>query len=267
MNYLMVESADDEIDCEKIRRQKNWSGAVSTKNRSAPIRGVVAGLVAACLIVALPVRADASPVSLVNIGGRHYVTGNVATLANRLVRTTDLSIVLLALERCRGLQGRVFVSTSGQGIGLTAYGPLNLAGCVQTPNGGPGGGVGGPCLQSFRTPEYPDPVGAAGLPGGEPRYFVAFAGTRATVCEDISTQVPGGVYARTTATIPGLPAGSVLPVKCQFTAANGLFDYLAPPAKSLPSSKATYLINDYYFETGVTGALEGVPACFGVSLR
>jgi hypothetical protein len=202
-------------------------------------------------------------VSVVTIGGRHYVTGNVVSLASRLVNTTDIRFVLSAIQSCRGFQVRVFVSTSG--VGITAYVPLSFTGCFGTTGGGPGGQVGGPCLQAFQTPQVPDPTGVAGIPGGQTRYYVLFAGTNSTVCADISTQVPGGVWARTTASVPGLPAGSVALVKCQFPSREGLFDYLAPPKSSLPASKPTYWLNDYYFDSGATNRLTGVPACYGSS--
>lgn len=231
--------------------------------RLAIRRGVLLGLVIASLVGVLPQTAQASPLSFVNIGGRHYLTGNVEALANRLVKTTDIRFVLAAVERCRGIQVRGFVSTGG--VGLTAYLPASLSGCVETPNGGPGGGVGGPCLQGFATPRIPDPTGVAHLPATPLRYYVMFAGTGSTVCEDISTQVPGGVWAQTTTPISGLPAGSVALVKCQASTSNGLLDYLAQWTSSLPASKMTYWINDYYFATGATQRLTGVPACYGSS--
>jgi len=228
------------------------------------VGGLLALLIATVVTVPAPPRAEASPLSFVTIGGRHYLTGNVLSLANRLVKTTDMRFVLDAIEQCRGVQVRGFVSTAG--FGLTAYLPASISGCIETANGGPGGGVGGPCLQGFETPEFPDPTGVAGLPGGERRYYVMFAASNATVCQDISTQVPGGVWAATTATIPGLPAGSVTLVKCQLYASGTIWDYLAPPASSLPASKSTYWLNDYYFDTGVNGRLAGVPSCSGVSV-
>jgi hypothetical protein len=226
------------------------------------------GLVAASLAWALPQTVSASPLGFVTIGGRHYATGNVKTLASRLARTTDFGYVLAVIARCRSIQSQVFAGSSG--VGLTAYLTLSSDFCLSSPNGGPEGGgpLGGPCLQVFKTPEDPDPQGAKGLLGGEPRSYVLFAGTGATVCQDISTQVPGGVWARTGASVPGLPAGSVALVKCQAETSGGLTDYLAPPASSLPHSKPTYWLNDYYFESGTTaGRLPGVPSCYGVDIE
>ncbi|HEY2715973.1 MAG TPA: hypothetical protein VGI73_07120 [Solirubrobacterales bacterium] len=213
---------------------------------------------------AAPKDAKASPLSVVNIGGRTYLTGNLATLANRLVKTPAMRFILVAVEQCRGAQVRGFVGRSG--VGLTAYFPLSIAGCFESPNGGPGGGPGGPCLQGFETPLSPDPTGVAGLPGGQPRSYVMFAGSSARVCEDISTQVPGGVWARTGASIPGLPAGSLALVKCQLATASALWDYLGQPTQTLPASKATYWLNDYYFQSGSTERLAGVPSCLGVEV-
>jgi hypothetical protein len=227
-------------------------------------RAVVALLLAACLSGLLGQSASASTVSVVSIGGRHYLTGNLQALGRKLVKTTAMRYVLDLVEQCRGVQVHGFVSSGG--FGLTASVPLSSPGCLETPNGGPGGSVGGPCLQGFETPYEPDPTGISGLPGGEPRYYVMFAGTSSTVCADISTQVPGGVWGRTAAAVPGLPAGSTELVKCQLNTPNGLADYLGQRTSSLPASKSTYWIYDSYFETNSTARLAGVPECSGVDV-
>jgi hypothetical protein len=232
---------------------------VSDGRRLLVKQGLALGLVAVCLASAQPHQSKASPLSVVNIGGRNYLTGDLKLLASRLVKTTSIRFVLTAISRCRGVQVRGFVSTSG--FGLTAYLPTSLAGCVETPRGGPGGG--GPCVQGFKTPQFPDPTGVAGVTGRPARHYVMFAASGSTVCQDISTQVPGGVWARTGTSVPGLPAGSVALVKCQLPTSEGLYDYLAPTATALPASKPTYWIHDYYFESGATRRLAGVPACSG----
>lgn len=220
-------------------------------------------LAAACPLVTAPATASASPITVVNIGGRHYVAGDLPSLAGRFVKTPAIRFILAAVGRCRGARLEGFVGTKG--VGLTATMPLSIAGCVSTPNGGPGGY--GPCLQGYTTPQNPDPTGVAGLTGAPVPYYVMFAGSSAIVCEDVSTQVPGGVWARTGASIPGLPAGSLALVKCQLYSQGYLWDYLAQWTQSLPASKATYWLNDYYFESGATARLAGVPACTGYQVN
>jgi hypothetical protein len=219
------------------------------------------GLAAFCLAAAQSPQSQASPVSVVNIGGHRYLTGDLEALGSRFVKTTSIRFVLAAISRCQGVQLRGFVSTSG--VGITAYLPTSLAGCIGTSGGGPGGA--GPCVQGFKTPRYPDPTGVAGVTT-QIRYYVMFAGSGSTVCRDVSTQVPGGVWARTGASVPGLPAGSVALVKCQLPTSKGIYDYLASYTSGLPASKSTYWLHDYYFKTGVTGRLAGVPACSGFNV-
>jgi hypothetical protein len=222
----------------------------------------VVGLVACSFAAAQPQQSQASPVSVVNIGGHRYLTGDLKVLGSRFVKTTSIRFVLAAISQCRGVQVRGFVSTSG--FGITASMPTSLAGCIETSGGGPGGG--GPCVQGFKTPQIPDPTGVAGVPAPTTRHYVMFAGSGSTVCRDISTQVPGGVWAQTGISVPGLPAGSVALVKCQLPTAEGIYDYLASYTPSLPASKSTYWFDDYYFDTGVTGRLAGVPACSGFNV-
>jgi hypothetical protein len=186
-------------------------------------------------------------------------------LANRLVKTPAMRFIMVVVEQCPGVQLRGFIGRNG--FGLTASFPLSYSGCLETPYGGPGESLEGPCVQGFDTPLIPDPTGAAGLPGGRPRYHVMFAGTSAKVCEDISTQVPGGVWARTGASIPGLPAGSLALVKCQLNTTSGLWDYLGQPTRTLPASKATWWLDDDYFQSGSTETLAGVPSCLGVNVE
>jgi hypothetical protein len=73
-------------------------------------------------------------------------------------------------------------------------------------------------------------------------------------------QSPGGIWARTRVAVGGVAAGSPLLIKCQQSTSRGVVDYLAPQT-SLPGSKSTWWVYDYY----VAGNLrfEHVPDCYG----
>lgn len=203
-------------------------------------------------------------VETVTIGGTRYWTGDLVSLGRRLSRGTAIRYVLSAISACRGAAAFGFVSISNRQFGVVAWIPASAAGCIGVSGGGPQS-AGGTCLQGFSTPAYPDPTGVAGIPGPVPRHYVLFAGTGGTICQDISTQVPGGVWARTTASISGLAAGSRVLIKCQYSSRGALADYVTGYRPKLPASKPTFAIFDAHVATGAT-RLRNVPSCFGTAI-
>jgi hypothetical protein len=111
----------------------------------------------------------------------------------------------------------------------------------------------------MRTP-YPDPYGLSGL--SFVRNYVLIAATSDTTCRDLSTQLPGGIWARTTRTFNGLAGGSLTVIKCQTQTTQGLWDFVAPYTSRLPASKYGVWIPDRYVDTHVA-RWSGVPSCYG----
>jgi hypothetical protein len=212
------------------------------------------------------------PVKKVQIGTTVYRAGDVQTLLGSFVRTGSINTVLRVVRLCKSASSWAFVSIQNRQGGIVAWMPNNPIQCLGVTGGGPGAGGGGPsnspCLQAYRTPADQDPGGVHGQHGTAGRYYVFIAGTGGTICADLTTQVPGGVWGRTTAAVPGLPARSVIPIKCQEWRTDSfgkvrLVDYLAPLTSSLPANKSTFRLYDDYVETGIVNRLANVPSCSG----
>jgi len=186
---------------------------------------------------------------VVTIAGSRYLYGNLTRIGASLVRTPSIRLALRIINACPRAKAYGFISTRGSGAGVVAWMPTNPLECFGTTGGGPSID---PCLQSFRTRT-------------SPRYYALIAATGRQTCADLSTQAPGGVSARTTRGVPGLPAQSNIVVKCQIWRSQGLMDYVAPYRNSLPASKPAFWIHDYYVATGVDERLAGVPTCWGVN--
>jgi hypothetical protein len=192
----------------------------------------------------------------VTIGNSAYLTGSVLEIASRIPRTTAVRFALTAIRSCQSARAYGFVSTQRVAGGVVGWVPANLSGCFGVAGGGPGSSA---CLRAYRTPRQPDPTGVS---GGRslPSYYVLFAATSPQTCADLSTQVPGGVWARLSVAAGGLSRGSVIVVKCQRNTTGGLFDYVAPYSTALPASKRAFWVADRNVATG-GDRLPGVPTC------
>jgi hypothetical protein len=225
------------------------------------MRKLIAVLGLALILIAFASPASAAPRSSqlplgrVTIAGGTYWWANGVTFARLYARSTPLRIVLSAVRNCRKIGFYGFISTS-RGAGVVGWAPTSLRGCLPVIGGGPGFAG---CLQAMRTP-YPDPYGLSGLSFG--RRYVLIAATSATTCRDLSTQIPGGIWANTTQAFNGLPGGSLTVIKCQAQAADGLWDFVAPYTNRLPASKYGVWIPDQYVATNVA-RWAGVPSCWG----
>jgi hypothetical protein len=196
------------------------------------------------------------PVRSVKINNTRYVAGSVPSLMRRVIPYPSVKFALSLLSQCRSAKVWAFVSTGG--LGVVGWVPEKIWQCVQTAGGGPSRSW---CLQTRRTPAVQDPGGVRGPPQWSPRYYVLIAATNAATCSDLSTQAPGGVWGRTTTAVAGLPAGTIMLIKCQRTAPGGLVDYVAP-ATQLPSSKPAYWVWDANMYPAQPHVRSGVPQCW-----
>jgi hypothetical protein len=155
-------------------------------------------VIVACGVLALLVTASgtanpaAGPVSAatpslstrqaqkIKIGNSSYLTIPV-TRALRLVKSPYARFVASAISLCRGAGAHGFLALNGAAVGVVAWVPTTLTGCFEVAGGGPGRWQ--PCVQFYRT--------------ADGKYFVLYVGTNQRICADLSTQVPGGVEART----------------------------------------------------------------------
>jgi hypothetical protein len=197
------------------------------------------------------------PVRSVKINDTRYVAGNVPSLMRQVIPNPSVKFALKLLSQCRSANVWAFVST--RGLGVVGWVPENIWQCVQTAGGGPSRSW---CFQTEKTPAVQDPGGVRGRPQRSSRYYVLIAANGAWTCSDLSTQVPGGVWGRTTTATAGIPAGTNMLIKCQRTDHGRLADYVAPWTKSLPSSKRAYWVWDAYMYTGTNARLGGVPQCW-----
>lgn len=197
-------------------------------------------------------------VHLVHIEGTTYVAGDIGRIGGYVTRTSAVKYVLKLASLCKNAKAYFFASTKGGGV--VAWLPTSLSGCFGVIGGGASTS---PCAQEFRTPADQDPTRAVS-PGGvaAPTYHVFIAGTSELACRDLSTQVPGGIWARTKVAFAGLPAGSALLIKCQMQTPQGLVDNLAPQT-ALPRSKSEWFVSDSYVTGGFLFA--GVPSCSGAN--
>jgi hypothetical protein len=198
-------------------------------------------------------------VKRITIGNASYLAGSVPAVVGGIVKTPSVKTVLALIRACPRAQSWGFVSTRGAGV--VAWVPDSIFRCFGVTGGGP---LNSPCLQKFHTPLRPNPTRIPGVPASI-RYFVLIAATSTATCADLSTQVPGGVWARTTATVGSVPRGTLEVVKCQVATTSGLVDFVAPFSRSLPVSKpGAFAIFDRFVGTGAD-RLDGVPRCNGVS--
>ena len=145
-------------------------------------RAAVALLLAACLSGVLGQSASASTVSVVSIGGRHYLTGNLQALGRKLVKTTAMRYVLDLVEQCRGVQVHGFVSSGGFG----SPPPCRWAspGASRRPTAVRVGPSAGPASRASRRRTNLTPPGYPACRANR-SYYVIFAGTSSTVFADI----------------------------------------------------------------------------------
>jgi hypothetical protein len=209
--------------------------------------------------------ADAAAPKKIKIGKTEYYAGDLLSMASRMTKVTRnpaVKIALTAINLCKGngVNAFGFASLSGKSGGVVAWAPADLSGCIGTSGGGPGGEIFSPCFEGYRTPENQDPTGVSGGRTSG-RSFVLIAGTSTQTCADLSTQAPGGVWGTTGLPVPGLPAQSVVVVKCQRMSGNVLLDLVAPYSNSLPAPKNTYWIDDSFVWTEYVQAIDGVPTC------
>jgi hypothetical protein len=200
-------------------------------------------------------------VGAIRINETWYVTGDVKKIGSYVARTGSVKYILKLANLCRGANAYFFASKKGGGV--VAWLPTKLSGCFDVAGRSAGGPSGSPCVQAFTTPAQQDPTRAVsqyGVAGST--YRVLIAATSDFVCRDLSTQIPGGVWARTRIALTGLAAGSALLIKCQKQTARGVVDYLAPPT-AIPGSKPAWWVYDQYVAGGYRFA--GVPSCYGSS--
>jgi hypothetical protein len=208
-----------------------------------------------CLAGSAPAaaRSQQLPVGTVNIAGGTYAWFDGLAFARRYAGAPWLRTVLSVVRACPNVKLHGFISLT-RGAGVVGRAPTSLSGCLPVLGGGPANG----CFQAMRTP-YPDPYGLSGL--ALTRSYVLIAATSDTTCRDLSTQVPGGIWARTNTTFNGLAAGSVRVIKCQLWDGRRWWDFLAPYSSSLPASKRSAIwIPDQYVNTHVSW-WRTVPSC------
>jgi hypothetical protein len=258
----------DESRCPSRRGLGRW--------RIAPVLALTITLAAAGLSAVATASASESPrhdaaahaslfgLGTVNINGTTYGYGDVGKVSSYFVRTGPVNYVLKIASLCRGARA-YFLWSPRTGGGVVAWLPTYLSGCLGVAGGGPGGpgGASSPCAQAYTTPTQQDPfrvISQFGITVQPYRVFIA--ATTGATCRDLSTQVPGGIWARTRVALSGVATGSPLLIKCQQSTPRGVVDYLAPQT-SLPGSKSTWWVYDYY----VAGNLrfERVPDCYGGS--
>ena len=212
---------------------------------------------------------QATPIGYVTINGRTYGHGDALYATGKFAPWGVVRSIVNIARKCQGVKTLGFVSSSGAGV--VAWVPNSFAGCVSVAGGGgvTGGGPvsGPPCLQVFRTPANRDPNGLS-TDTNTMRYHVLIAGTSLDTCADISTQVPGGFYARNLAAdASGLAQRETVLVKCQYLYNRKLVDVVVRPAPArFPSARTSWRIYDSAVFTGTDGALVGVPSCVGVSI-
>jgi hypothetical protein len=226
------------------------------------VRKLVAILGLALVMAAFASPASAAPSRSSQLlpGGRVTIAGGTYWWANGLtfarlvaLNSPPLRAALSVIRACPRIHLYGFLSTS-RGAGVVGWWPSDLRGCLEVSGGGPGSQG---CVQIERTP-YPDPYGLSGLSLRRTWVFIAASSDR--TCTDLSTQVPGGIWARTTQPFNGLQAGSLIVIKCQGYASDGLWDFVAPYTR-LPASKWGVWIPDRYVDTHI-GRWDGVPSCW-----
>jgi hypothetical protein len=201
-------------------------------------------------------KTDFSPgFGVVKIAGGTYGWANGVTFLARYAKTPSLKLVVGVIRACPGVKFYGFLSFT-RGAGVVGWLPTSLRACLPVVGGGPGAPG---CFQAMKTP-YPDPDGLSGLTFF--RWWVLVAATSDTTCRDLSTQVKGGIWTTTNATVGGLPAGSVTVIRCQQQTNQGLWDFVAPYTSSLPASKWGLWIADGNVNTKYA-RWYGVPSCWG----
>jgi hypothetical protein len=200
---------------------------------------------------------DAQSLQTIQIGSSSYHAGNPMELTS-YIPNKYVQLALSAINRCKAMQVTGFWSTQTASGGVVAWAPTDVLACFERDSRVMGGGPGG-CTHLYRTPAEQDPTKISGR--NWPEYFVLLAATNAQACADLSTQVPGGVWGKTTAPAQGLPSGSTVVIKCQRTSGQRILDYVAPYGAPLPISKAAAWIDDESVFTGITTKIPGVPEC------
>jgi hypothetical protein len=243
------------------------------RSRTAAVLALTVALAAAGLSAVAAASPSESPgqdasahVSLfglgaVQINGTTYGYGDVGKISGYIVRTGAVNYVLKIASLCRGARA-YFLWSPHTGGGVVAWLPTYLSGCLSVAGGGPSG-ASSPCAQAYTTPTQQDPfrvISQFGLTVQPYRVFIA--ATSGATCRDLSTQVPGGIWARTRVALSGVATGSPLLIKCQQSTPRGVVDYLAPQT-SLPGSKSTWWVYDYWVAGNLRFA--HVPDCYGGS--
>ncbi len=189
----------------------------------------------------------------VSVNGKNYLVLNLLT-ALRYAPNSTIRTMGALVRQCR----------TARAFGLVAFRPrLEVAVAAWLPRdpllcwssddvtaGGPGADQPRACLQGVETPNY----------------FVLFAGTTAVACAHVSTQVPGGWPAQTTAYSAdgGLPPSSNILVKCQTWYQGRLWDFVVRPStvNKLPATRTAWWIKDSAVPTNYN-ELPNVPGCEG----
>ena len=207
---------------------------------------------------------EQAPIGSVTIDGTKYLYGQTTWLLS-VVPSPAVRRAIAIISKCKTLKSYGFGRPDGftPRFGLVLWAPTDISDCLTAgaESGGPAFTKG--CLELYRTPSNPNPVGAqpANSPS-QPQRFVLIAATSSEMCAHLSTQVPGGVWGRSRN-----GSGSYL-IKCQRDSRGYLEDYVAPWTANLPADKpdaSTGYINDGDIGTNAS-RLRGVPMCSGYSI-
>jgi hypothetical protein len=203
--------------------------------------------------VPAPARPAQLPFGYVNIYGGSYAWFDGLTFARKYANVGAFRVALSAVRLCPGV--KLYGYVGSRGAGIVGRSPSNLQGCLAVQGGGPSAG----CAQAKLTP-YPDPYGLSGL--SLSRSYVLLIATSDSTCRDLSTQLPGGIWASINrASSTGVPAGSVRVIKCQQWDGQEWWDFMAPYSSKLPASKRTaFWIRDRYVNTRYA-RWNGIPTC------
>jgi hypothetical protein len=216
-------------------------------------------LVAACCTgrASAAARPQQLPAGVVTIAGGHYGWFDGLSFARRYAGETWLGPVLAVVQKCPSVKLYGFISLT-RGAGIVGRAPSNLLGCLSVTGGGPGAGATDGCAQAMLTP-YPDPYRVSGLQLS--RSYVLLVATSDTTCRDLATQLPGGIWARTTRSYNGVAANSLRVIKCQQWDGRRWWDFVATYSDRVPASKPSAVwIPDAYMNTTIS-RWNGVPSC------
>jgi hypothetical protein len=195
------------------------------------------------------------PVKAVMVNSNSYYAGNL-TYAAAVFQSDYVTLAARLIRACPAAGSWGFVSrTSPIRAGVVVWLPKNPLDCVRLPvsGGGPGAGGSEPCVQLFQTFNR--------------QSFVLIVGSDATICADLSTEVPSGEPARIYNSTAALAAGQSVLVKCQAYNSQGvLYDrvvLLTYGAAALPFTRAAWYVRDDNVVTNYKAIIPNVPRCWG----